>query len=282
MDTKELNFREEIKRLQKDLSLLNKPCEAITKLKPGDSEILAKLEKARQALPPGELHGKRMDEINHQLQQIIGKANAELSQQFKLLESQYIREIRSNGQNHRETASGWRIGRFEMHTSADKAQVRFAYNEEVVVNWQTVSSVEEIKELEKQAGALLDKWALPAEEMPDLFMEAFRSVGFMQEGTHKELVNIGDFYRELRLVLIRHSDLRSKPQTKVSKFVEFPRFAFIYNLDLYRQLAGSLPEGKKLGFQTGSMKEVNAGKGFVVNGLEPDKDYKMMCYMIMS
>jgi len=84
-----------------------------------------------------------------------------------------------------------------------------------------------------------------------------------------------DFYKEVRIALIRNC-LVKKPTSKIDKYLDFPLWAFLYNLDIYRSL--EIPIEQKLGFQTGS--QVESSKGLVINGLNPQDDYKVMCYVI--
>lgn len=282
MDSSGQDFRQDIKRLQKEMSIVIKPLEDITKIKSKDSKFLTDLNKATQDIPPVEYLLERLEQVRAEMHELVRKQLEDMVKSFKHIETQYIKNVMNNGRKIRESALGWRIERLEMQAKPEKSQVRYLYNEEVVVDWQPISNVEDIIQLEHQATSNLDKWAIPAESKPALFFEAYRSAQLMQENTHRDLINISDFYRELRLALIRRTDLKVKPQAKVSKYNEFPRYAFLYNLDLYRKMSSDIPENIRLGFQTGSMKEVNAGKGFVVNGLDPEQDYKLMCYVITA
>jgi hypothetical protein len=91
------------------------------------------------------------------------------------------------------------------------------------------------------------------------------------------LVPLVDFYRQLRLTLVRR-DLGQRPDKKLS-YVEFPQWAFLYNLDRYRSLSSNIPRETRLVVQTGSQQETQRF-GMITDGLDARQDYKVVCYVL--
>ena len=97
-------------------------------------------------------------------------------------------------------------------------------------------------------------------------------------GARPEAVPLLDFYRGLRVALVRHELEEQQPDKKL-RYAELPRWTFLYNLDRYRALGAAVPEARRLGYQTGSQQESRT-IGVVVNGLDAQQDYKTMCYIV--
>jgi hypothetical protein len=57
-----------------------------------------------------------------------------------------------------------------------------------------------------------------------------------------------------------------------------PLWAFLYNIDRYRVLAGEAVS-PRLGFQSCAMREVQDGRGVTINGLDAAGDYRRVCYV---
>lgn len=275
-----LDEKTEFKNLKKELEKLQKPIRNILSLKGNDPDYLDKLAKVLKAIPSE-------DDLLVQLKNWREKANAFLDQaklvrtkQFKRVESSYIRAQREKSKAIRETNDGWRIGILELATNPISSQVRFLYNREVVVDWKPVSGEDDITKYEEEALAKLEKYLLPKETLLQYFPLAFKRA--LEKGVETKStprVPILTFYQQFRLLLLQMEMEKKGIDAKLS-YVEFPKYAFLYNLDRYFSYRINLPHSERLILQTGSQQEVAQGKGMVVNGLHPLEDYKVMCYVL--
>jgi hypothetical protein len=268
-----------LKQIQKDFSKLSKVFEQVTKIKSNDLEALDKLEKAIKGMPNGETFSNAFKELKAQASKFLDEAKSCRQRNFGKIETEYLKQAKEKGKVIRESSKGWRIGALEIETRPELSKVRFLYNREVLINWQSVSNSENLLQVENNAKEFLEKASIQEELLTSVFAEAFtQSVQSNQANTN--IVPMLKFYSEVRIALIKHFFTENKPNAKINKHIEFPRWAFLYNLDRYRAHAVSLPNQKRLGLQTGSQQEVSQGKGMVVNGLDPLQDYKVMCYVI--
>ena len=163
----------------------------------------------------------------------------------------------------------------------EQSRVRFLYNREVLLPWQSVFCKEDIEKSELKALDMLGKSLLPEPMLVKTFWEAYHNLKVLPNrsgASNSDLVPIDAFYRELRAQLVRSQLETKKPDSKLN-YIEMPRWAFLYNLDCYRTI--KFPDKTpRLGFQAGSQMEVSKGMGFVLNGLDALEDYKTFCYVI--
>jgi hypothetical protein len=268
------------KDIQKEAKSLSKWFENIAKIKSSDPQFLTLLDKALQSMPDdvgfAQLYGSFQDKIHG----FINTARACRADSIKRLVTAFIREAQQSGKSLREFTKGWRVGPLEMQINFEQSQISFWYNKENLIKWQSVASVEDIQKAEQTALTMLEKAALPPELLTRVFWEAYSEARRRNSRSlDAALVSLNDFYREVRIALVRSRFDAKKPNLKIDRYVEFPKYAFLYNLDLYRSMTPQLPADMKLAWQTGSMSEVNKGNGVVVNGLDAANEYKFICYV---
>lgn len=269
-----------IKDLQKDVKGIVKYFDAVIKLKTGDAEVLDQLAKALKNLPPAEDITQAVEELRGKGKTVVEMARQQRADGFKRCETAFIRQAREEGKSIREFTQGWRVGPLELQVKREEARASFLYNGESVLKWQAISSADDLLTMEEKALKLLEQVALPEDILVNIFWEAYREAGRRKtKGLNQSLVLLADLYREVRIALIRHSLNGKTPQKKLTQYTEFPKWAFLYNLDLLRALGATVPAEQRLVLQTGSMNEVSKGKGFVVNGLDAMNEYKVMVYV---
>lgn len=272
----------ELRNLQNELKKLQKPFMNILALKGNDPDNLEKLAKELKEIPS-------VDELLLLFRDWKERANAFLDQaksvrgeQFKRVESSYIRTQREKSKEIRETNDGWRVGILELATNPITSKVRFLYNREVVVHWKPVSGEGDIAKYEEEALKKLEKYLLPKEALiqyiPLAYKRALTNMN-MAEKKSTPRVPILTFYQQFRLLLLQMEMEKKKMDAKLS-YAEFPKYAFLYNLDRYFSYSSDLSYSERFILQTGSQQEVARGLGLVVNGLHPLEDYKVMCYVL--
>lgn len=258
------------------------PLLALAETKLTNAEALEQIEKMLRKLPPGEILGRAVDETRDQFEALVAELRREYMLAFGRIEAEYIRGARQGQKILRETGDGWRIGPLCLQMRRDQARAQVLYNHETLIPWTTITAADDLAKLEQRGHDLLKARALPEELLNTLFWDAYEHARSRREQTritHPELVPILDFYAEVRIALVRQELLGQKPDRKLTH-IEFPRWAFSYNLDRYRNLSAAKPETRRLGFQSGSQQEVQRGQGVTMNGLEATQDYRTICYII--
>jgi hypothetical protein len=255
------------------------PLRAIAELKPRQPDILDKLDQALARLASGESVGKTVEALRAKGREVIARGRRQRVEEFKRIEAEFIR--RSRDENHvvRESAEGWRLGPLELQVRREQAQCRTLYNREVLLDWSRVATLDDIQQISAKSLELLKKWLLPESTLADSFWEAYEECRARRRAAEKgnpDVVPLLDFYRELRLALARH-DLAQRPDKKFS-YPEFPKWAFLHNLDVYMSRSSSLPADRRLTLQTGSQQETRR-IGMVVNGLDARQEYKAVCFI---
>jgi hypothetical protein len=261
---------------------LAKPLEAVSKLKPGDAEALIKLEAAMKSLTGGTDFGHALDEIVGRAQAVLDEACKMRVQAFGRLETAFIKAVETEGKSVRELDNGWRIGGLELQVEREQSRARILVNREVVLNWAPIQGPDDLPKLVNTANALLEKAALPEQELAGLFYAAYevaRDARRRQGLPAFHRVPALQLYREFFLTLVRREVEANKPGKKIGT-VELPLWAFLYNLDRYRALGAAVPEELRLSMETGSQKEVAQGMGLVINGLDARRDYQVICYIV--
>jgi len=261
-----------IKELKDALKVFNK----IIEVKPNDKDVLEKLEKFIVSASNLSSVFETLNDIIVRAKDIIAEEREKMSYNFKLIESELIMELKEKGVPLRECSDGWRIKSIQLKTKPQSSAVSISYNNQTIIDWTRINSKEDIQSLIEQAEKLLSQYLMPKDELIDIFWDAYKFARFK---SGKDVVNIFDFYIEVRLIQLRRYLEKNKPDAKITKYTEFPEWAFLYNLDIYRSIWDEIPEDKRLALQTGSMQEIMQGKGMYVNGLNPDDDYKIMCYV---
>ena len=282
-DTDESAEPQPLPQLQAEFRRLVAPLAAFTKVRPGDPRALERLDAALKRLPPGEALAGALEELRERTARYVEQARRERIAAFRPIEAEYVRAAREQGKQLRERASGWRIDLLELQLQREQARARFLYNREVLVPWSPINNAEDLAQLEGRARAMLERAtaAYPDDLLARVFWDAYEQERARRRpgrGARPEAVPLLDFYRGLRVALVRHELEEQQPDKKL-RYAELPRWTFLYNLDRYRALGAAVPEARRLGYQTGSQQESRT-IGVVVNGLDAQQDYKTMCYIM--
>ncbi len=248
-------------------------------IKTNDPNALEKLEKFLKEIPSPDILSQAINENINIVRKAVDEIKSNRLQSFKKIETEYIRSLQAEQKPYREKSGGWRVGHFEIKTSPELSKVKFLYNNEILINWTYINSKEDFISLEKQAMDMLNRELIPKEELIEVFWDAYQQGVNKNNNSNSNLVPIKDFYKEVRISLIRRYLDTKSPTSKIDKYIDFPLWAFLYNLDTYRAFGKNIPENKKIILQTGSMQETSQGKGLIVNGLNTNEDYKIMCYV---
>lgn len=268
-----------IKDLKKEAKTIIRTFNTFIKVKVSEVEVLGKLNRALDSMPTAADMAAVTEEFQVRAQSVLAVARQDRIDNFRRLETGYIQRVKDSGKLLREVNSGWRIGPLEMQVEREFGRVSFWYNHEQLIKGKSIATVEDIEKIEEKSLNMLKKAAIPEEMLAQVFWEAYLEARKKNVRKRKaERVSLTDFYRELRIVLVRQKIAGRSLHRKIVQFADFPKWTFLYNLDLYRLLAQEIEIEKRLALETGSMTEVNKGNGYVINGLEAHNEYKVMCY----
>jgi len=268
-------------QLQAEYRRLVGPLGALAKIKPNDPRALERLAATLKRLPSGDTLGPALDDLRGRTERFLETARRERIAAFRPLEAEWVRAARADGKHLRERSGGWRVDMLELGLQRDQARARFFYNREALTPWSPLGGAADLAALEERARALLNGATFPDASLAAIFHDAYageRAARERQSKGRAEVVPLPDFYRGVRVALVR-SELAGQAPEKKLRWVELPRWAFLYNLDRYRARAAEVPEGQRLGLQTGSQQE-SRQFGMVVNGLEAAQDYRTMCFVV--
>lgn len=264
-----------IKKNMKQIILLDK-------MKVTDTDFIENFEKIVDKLAPDGTLLKFIEEFYIKANTAVEKHKELSEMEFKKIEAEYIRELKTKEIQVLECNEGWRVGKLKLRINPTAAKAMFLYNEEDITDWVSINSKEDFINLEQKANKMLKDFEIEEEKLVDIFWQAYRS--YLLENKQAEetgMVPIKDFYEEFFIKLNKENIKKEKNKLKINKnYIEYPLWAFLYNLDRYRALGSKVQAEKKLGLQTGSLQETSKNKGLVVNGLNPQEGYKVMCYVV--
>jgi hypothetical protein len=272
---------EGLPQLQAEFRRLAGPLGAFAKIRPTDPKSLERLDAALKRLPSGESLGEAVEGLRERTAQYLHVARRERIAAFHPIEADWVRGARESGKGLRERSSGWRVEMLELQLQREQARARFFFNREALTPWSPIGSPDDLAALEERARKLLDGIAFPDAMLTEVFWDAYEQERAARQRVGKgraETIPLPDFYRGVRVALVRHELAGQGPEKKL-RWAELPRWAFLYNLDRYRALGPAVPEGRRLGLQTGSQQE-SRQFGMVVNGLDAAQDYRTMCFVV--
>ncbi len=268
-------------QLQAEFRRLAGSLGAVAKIRAADPKALERLDAALKRLPESESLGQALDDLRGRAAQFLHAARRERIAAFRPLEAEWVRASREAGKRLRERSSGWRVDMLELALQREQARARFFYNREALTPWSPIGSADDLAALEARALALLGGVAFSDEMLTSVFWDAYageRTARGRDGQGRAEAVPLPDFYRGVRVALVRHELTGAGPEKRL-RWAELPRWAFLYNLDRYRALGTAVPAGRRLGLQTGSQQESRT-IGMVINGLDAAQDYKTMCFVV--
>lgn len=282
MNEPEFNEKAELDRLQSAYKKIIKVLTPFTSLKSGSPDLLEKMQRALKGLPPGEILAATVNDLGRETKVFLERLRREWVHRFREIETRFIKQAREQGVPVQEQDRGWRVGKLEIQVKREQYQVQISYNHEVIIPWSVVRSESELGRLIDKANAGLENMALPEGWLGEIFWRAFqRWLGTSGERESRSYAPILDFYRQVRMELVESELREGKPDRKL-RYADFPRWAFLYNVDRYRTISATLPPERRLGFESGSQREVAQGKGMTINGLDARGDYKKVCYVVSA
>lgn len=277
----EFNEKEQFQLLKKDTQTIAKIFDRINKIKQTDADFVPLLEKFIKGIPDGQNLGKVIDTLKKDYEKFIYISKKQRTADFKRAFNSYINELMESKIDYRMISNtNFRVKSIEIDVKPENSSIRFLFNKEVVTGWTIVNTLEDIKKQETEAFDLLKTSFIQKEHLGDIFYQAYLHAlesNKRSKKTNPELVSISEFYKETRIELFRRDIEARKSDIKVN-CMDFPKWAFLYNLDTYRKIQSALPDSQRLIFETGSQRETEKN-GFVLNGLEAKADYKKFCYI---
>ncbi|MGQ4807433.1 hypothetical protein NKDENANG_00781 [Candidatus Entotheonellaceae bacterium PAL068K] len=271
----------DVKELVKLWSSLAKPLQDVAKAKVSKATGLDELARALDRVPAGETLQRAVEELRERTNAWLRHEREIRQQAFRRLEAELIRELRNAGQALKELDNSWRIGRLALEVGRDRARSRALYNGEQVIAWKAIATTDDLQALLKQADAQLDKQTVPTEVWVNVLWSAYsnlRQHASTLSADSAPRVPIREMFRECRIELVRKELSSGQPGKRLTRYSDFPKWAFLYNLDRYRSLGSQVPENRRLAFETGSQVETNR-IGFTLSGLDPMQNYKIFCYV---
>ncbi|HID31144.1 MAG TPA: hypothetical protein EYP19_14255, partial [Desulfobacterales bacterium] len=122
--------RSRLLALQAEFKRIIKLFETFIKIKPNSPDLLEKIEKALQTLPPMDTISRTIEDLCGETQAFLQQARQERIRAFKSIEADFIRSARSQGTPVRELDNAWRVGMLEVKVRRDQFKVAFFYNHE--------------------------------------------------------------------------------------------------------------------------------------------------------
>jgi hypothetical protein len=262
------------KTIKRGLSALAQQFTAAAKIDLEKPSGLADLDQYLKKLPPTEVLASKIDELRSQATQAAQEEKKRRTHGFGAVESEFIQLVKAS-HPLREKDSGWRIGPLEVEVNRDIAKARVLYNHDEIVPWRGVGSAHDLKRLFEDGLKKLESAKWDEERFSKLLQRAFDAVSRKAHGADPQpRVPIAELHRQVRLELVS-DELQHKPDKKLTD-TAFPRWAFAYNLDLYRRR--NEEAGSQLLFETGSQQEQRT-LGYSLNGLDAEEDTKTFCFM---
>lgn len=260
------------------------PLTEIAAIKPSTTDAAERIEQALGRLPPGATIGSVLDELRGKIEGALMEQRRAHSEGFRRHEAAFIRAARDAGTVLREQNEGWRVGPIEFAFRRGAAQACALYNHEEIVRWTVVRDVSDLEKIQQQGRAMLDRAhvSLPDDLLIAVIWDAYAHARVARAAARipsPDTVPVLDFYRELRIALVRHDLEGKRPEAKLAH-AEMPKWAFLHTLDRYRDLGAAVPPERRLGFQTGSQAESMRGRCVTLNGLDAAQQYKEFCYVL--
>lgn len=266
-----------LKSVQKQFASLLKPLEAVAKVKIGGPDSLAAFDKAVSALPDATRLAHALTELTTRAVEQIVRARQERVEGFRRAEADWVRGRRAAGSVIREVgATTWRTGLVEVEVERETAQARVRYNREPIGSPQRIRSPQDLELLVESAEKQLRAAEIESNELRLLLSDAFEHLKLHKQVSGQGRATLAALYREFRICLARR-ELAGKADRKLAT-AEFPRWAFLYNVDRYRA-ASQHASTDKLFFETGSSNDHQKGLAMILNGIDPAHEYKSYCYV---
>lgn len=275
----EFDEKESFNFIKNKFSKIERIVSDFKKISFNDVDSIEKLEKYIQKIPePSDLN-LYFEDLKKEIQTHVVEAKRVRSNNFRKAFNDYINWIQEEKRPYRIMDKNiMRVGVLEVQTNPKDYSVRFLFNKQVLMSGKKIRSADEIKKYEQECLEMLKKAEIPEKDIENIFYNAYRSIlrAKRKENTYNHnFVPISQFYKDVQIELFKNQLENKKPGSNIS--IEFPVWALLYNLDLYRKMKNTSDE-KRIFFETGNQAETQKN-GVVLNGLDPHSDYKMFCYI---
>jgi len=271
----------DIKLIIADYKKLVNRVDPLIKVSIGSNDYLDQLEKSLGNLDKEPGFDLALQQLKSELTGAIREHREKESQNARQAFQGFISAMKNRGKQPRESSSNssqWRIGPVEL-VIKNQRQFKFRYNEEPITQtWEIPNVQADVEKTFEAACRSLEKSLLRESDMPAIFGETYQScIRQLPGGSFQQGVKIEDFYKELRITLTRR-DISKRSDSKLT-YPEFPKWAFLYNLDTYISRGNSVPPEIRLVLGTANQTE-SSKIGFVTNGLDSNSDYKKNSYIM--
>jgi hypothetical protein len=275
------NPEKELESIKKDFSRIYQPLIDLKSIKIKDPDRDERLKKLLNRLPSGDDLKKPYEETIQRLTIFVKKTETLNKESFSRSKNDYLQSLNTKGIQHRSVdANLLRVDNLEIELKPDTAQIRILYNRAVVLPWKTIRSADDIDQYMAGAQNKLKQAKINEKDLPKLIKNAYDRLKNKKEQEKKM-----DAYRVplkpmhkavITELFLQQINSKNVLNTKIE--IDFPEWAFLYNLDLYRSMQNAIPAEYQLVFETGGMTETEK-EGIILNGLTANSDFKKFCYL---
>jgi hypothetical protein len=268
---------------------LIKPLRQVADKKWVKPPAMEELEKLQASLPKGAVLGEAVDAASEGLRMLIMEIRKARAEGFGRLVSEYIREMKAQGEIPIEVGSKWRFGEIELELKPETSQARALYNQASLFpssGWLVITAKEGLVKLREKAVELLkeSESRVPEALLKRLMAESYQAALEKRRTAGKpraDLVPILDLHRAFRVALVVNELDGQKPDKTLSS-TTMPQWTFLHLLDRYQRMAGQMEQKDRLVFQPGSQAENARGMGYMLGGLDPHQKYRVYCHVLLN
>lgn len=282
MDTiiTESNF-DDIPKIKKEISSIVTLFNGLDKIKSNDPNFLQKVENYLKKVPSQE-EIPRLYENLKKLERLVQQSNEQKIREFQKNFTAYLTNLNELKIEYKiNDTYSVRVGCLEIQGKPENATVSIFYNKSVIIHQKSISTSEDIKTCIKDSMEKLSKSKIEEKLLIDLVYRAYSTLCDEKAKQNPEGANrvpIIDLYKGIIMQLIKNEVWAKKTLNFKLKDFAFPEWAFLYNLDRYKNLHDSIPENKRLIFGRGSQEQTEK-MGVVLNGLNPNQIYQKFTYV---
>jgi len=274
------NEKENLNILKKNVSKFVKIFDEFRKIDSKDEDSIEKIEKLIQKFPESSDLLTQIEAIKSGLDTHIRESRKIRAGNFNTIFNEYLDNLQKSKRSSRQIDNNkLRVRMLELQADPKRSSIQFLFNKRELIPWKHVICSDDIVRYENECIETLKKNKIPETDIGDIFYRAYlNALGKNQreKRTYSDFVLIEDFYEEVQIELFRQQ-LHTKKSGDSGTTITFPIWAFLYNLDIYRKMS-NISEENKLTLEIGSQIETHK-YGIVLNGLDPNSDYKMFCYI---
>lgn len=292
----ERSLAEEFNRLKKQTQQLLRPYLDLVKLslKDVNAESLEQIAKYR---PNSASLAKELEALSEQFKAFKQHYLAEAQDRFRVAVAEFVRTRQSTGPQPREVGAAiWRVGRLssaihapqvdadrgilDIETDVTRQCARVLYDGEKLLPWSSVTRSSDLDAIVSKAYRQLESQAIPVSEMTEVFASAYDhylELGRKEGKVDPGLVPILEFYHQVRLELTRRALIKQGPEGKIP-FSEFPRWAFLFNLDRYQVIDSWNYPSPRLSLEVGTQATIRQGRCLIVSCLQ-SQGHRQCCFI---